>query len=187
MSNRRLLIVAVLVIAVAAAALWVWGGRRAALEPGAIDLIAAFPEAEKRTTMPSLEDAFVIQTVSVNNERKPAIFAHPFARITWSVDVPARASLRTAAALREDTWNTPGDGAVFRIGISEGEVYSELYRQVIQPQRKSGDRRWFPIEIDLSAYAGRRVKVIFNTEPGDSANAVHDACVWGAPRIVPAG
>jgi hypothetical protein len=187
MSSRRLLILTVLVIALGVAALWVWRARRTALEPDSIDLIATFPDAEKRTTMTSLEDAFAVQTVTINSERKPAIFAHPFARITWSVDVPERATLRTAAGLREDSWNTPADGALFRIGISEGEIYTELYRQMIQPQLKASDRRWFPIEIDLSAYAGRRVKVIFNTEPGDVGNAVADACVWGAPRIVPAG
>jgi hypothetical protein len=185
-TTPRTLVVILVVITALAGGLWLWRSNQAAVEPGAIDLIDRFPEAEKRTTMSSLQDAYSIQTVTINGDRKRAIFAHPFSRIIWTLEVPEGAVLRAAAALRPDSWNNPGDGAIFRIGVSDGPVYTGLYRQVIRPQDEPGDRRWFPVEVDLSAYAGKQVKIIFNTEPGEYGNAVSDACVWGDPRIVPA-
>jgi acetyl-CoA carboxylase beta subunit len=64
---------------------------------------------------------------------------------------------------------------------------NEFFKQFIAPHDRAGDRRRVPVEIDLSVYAGKQVKVVFNTEPGPSGNAVGDACVWGEPRIVPGG
>lgn len=183
--NRSVLLVAVLLLVVLLAA-WFWRSRQDAVETGAIDLIELFPDAEKRTTMASLEDAYKIETVTIDGDRRRAIFAHPFSRITWTVTVPPRGLLRTAVALRPDVWNVPGDGALFRVGVSDGPTYSELFKARLRPADQPADRRWFPVELDLSAYQGREVKLIFNTEPGESGNAVGDACVWGTPRIVPA-
>ena len=183
--RRSSIIVACAVIAALLAAVWFWRSRQDAVEPGALDLIELFPDAEKRTTMGSLEDGYSIQTVTINGDRKHSIFAHPFSRILWTVTVPPGAVLRTAAALRADVWGTPGDGALFRIGVSDGPTYTEFFKVWIRPADQPADRRWFPVEIDLSRYEGRQVKIIFNTEPGESGNAVGDACVWGAPRIVP--
>ncbi len=185
MNSKRVLLWVAVLIVLAVAAAWFWRGRQSGVESGAIDLVERFPEAQKRTTMSSLEDGYAIVTVTIDGDRKRSIFAHPFSRITWSVDVPPRAVLRTAAALRPDTWTAPGDGATFRIGISDGKSYTEFYKQLIQPQQNAGDRRWFPIEIPLSAYEGQKVDIIFNTDPGPGNNAVDDACIWGTPRIVP--
>lgn len=178
-------LLAFVLVLTALAAFWWWRSGQGGLEPGAIDLIELFADAEKRTTMGSLEDAFAIETVVINGDRRRSLFAHPFSRVTWTVSVPEGAVLRTAVALRPDTWTSPSDGAIFRIGVSDGPTYTNLVRHVVRPQDEPEDRRWFPIEVDLSAYAGREVKVIFNTEPGEIGNAVGDACVWGAPRIVP--
>lgn len=182
--SRSLLISLAAVLVLGVFATW-WWRSSPGVEAGAIDLIALFPDAEKRTTMASLEDAFGVQTVTIDGDRRRSLFAHPFSRVTWTVTVPEGAVLRTAAALRPDAWTSPTDGALFRVGVSDGEKYTELFKQVIQPREQAADRRWFAVEADLSPYAGKQVKVIFNTEPGPSGNAVGDACVWGEPRIVP--
>lgn len=186
LTRSTFLVLVVLVVLLAVAA-WMWRSGQGALEDDAIDLIALFPDAEKRTTMPSLEEGYAIQTVVIDGDRKQSLFAHPFSRVTWVVTVPPGAVLRTSAALRPDAWTSPGDGALFRVGVSEGTTYTEFFKQRVQPSQRPEDRRWFPVEVDLTQYAGREVKVIFNTEPGDSGNAVGDAAVWGAPRVVPNG
>jgi hypothetical protein len=71
---------------------------------------------------------------------------------------------------------------MFRVGISTGGTYTEFFKQTIDPYHKPEDRRWVPIRVDLAKYGGQRVEVIFNTEPG--FNAVSDAALWVAPRIV---
>jgi hypothetical protein len=85
--------------------------------------------------------------------------------------------------MKPEVWSQPTDGAQFRIGIAEGRTYDELLRQVIRPSR--GDRRWFPVRLDLSAYEGHTVSVILNTDPGPPGdrNTEFDEAVWGEPRI----
>jgi hypothetical protein len=182
--NRNVAI-AVAVVVVLLAGWWLFRSRQGGIEAGAIDLVELFPDAEKRTTMASLEDGYAILNVTIDGDRKRAIFAHPFSRITWTVEVPEGSRFRAAVALRPDAWVVDGDGALFRMGISDGATYTEFYKQYVSPHRNPADRRWFPIDVDLSAYAGRQVKVILNTEPGEGGNAVADACLWGEPRIVP--
>lgn len=157
---------------------------RARLEPGAIDLIALLPDADMRSSLPSLQDAFAVEDVTIGGETLRSIFAHPTSRIIYSVEVPPRAVLRTSVALRPRVWLLDGDGAVFRVGIEAESGHRELGWRSVQPQALEGDRRWFPMEMDLSEYAGQRVRLLFHTQPGLLGNAVNDACVWGAPRIV---
>jgi hypothetical protein len=58
-----------------------------------------------------------------------------------------------------------------------------LLRQYVNPKR--GDRRWFSVRLDLSAYEGREVKLIFNTDPGppEGRDAANDLAVWAEPRV----
>ena len=156
---------------------------RASSAPPAIDLVELFPEAEKRTTMGSLEDGFAVIDTEIGGVRKHGIFAHPFSRITWRLDVPPGAVLKTDVALREEAWTGEGDGALFRVGISDGKEYTERFNAMVTPLTNPNDRRWIPLTIDLSQWAGKRVEIIFNTEPGPANNAVRDAAIWGEPRI----
>lgn len=182
--SRRPLVVSAIVVAAGVAGVSTWRPAPEALEPGALDLLAGFPDAEKRTTLPSLEEGFDIQTVTIGGERRRSLFAPPFSRVIWTVQVPERAVLRTAAALRPDAWQHPTDGALFRVGVADEDTYTEFFNRLVRPHDEPGDRRWVPVDVDLSAYAGRTVKVIFNTEPGPQGDSFADACLWGAPRLV---
>jgi hypothetical protein len=161
----------------------VWFMRRETAPSHVIDLVAKFAEAEKRTTVPTMDAAFSLQDVTIDGQTKKSIFAHPHSRIIYTVTVPPNAWLETSFALRPDSWDRPGDGAQFRVGVSEGRTYDELLRQYVNPKR--GDRRWFSARLDLSAYEGRQVKVIMNTDPGPpgDGNSENDWAVWGAPQI----
>ena len=157
--------------------------RRAPVEQSTvIDLVDRFPEADKRTSAGSLHEAFAVQDVTIHGEMKRSIFALPPSRIIWKVDVPAGAVLETSFGMREDSWTVDGDGVTFRVGISDGQRFQDFARRWLNPRSRAEDRGWFPVRVDLAPYAGRRVEVIFNTEP--NFNSVHDAAVWGAPRIV---
>lgn len=180
--RQRWIYVAVALLLIAAAVILFM--RRGPSGPDVIDLVARFPDAEKRTTMPSLHEGFNVLDVDILGQTKRCIFAHPHSRIIWKVDIPERAKLTTAVALQMHVWDHNGDGALFRIGVSDGTNYTELFRKYLNPYRREEDRKWSPVELDLSKWGGQHVQVIFNTEPGEIGNAVNDACVWGNPRIV---
>jgi hypothetical protein len=184
--SRREWVVGGIVVALVAVAMVAFRTQATSrLEPGAIDLIARLPDADMRSSLRSLQDAFAVEDVTIQGESLRSIFAHPTSRIIYTLDVPPDAVLRTSVALRPRVWTLDGDGAVFRVGIEAESGHRELDWRSVQPQALEGDRRWFPMEMDLSAYGGQRVKLLFHTQPGLAGNAVNDACVWGAPRIVP--
>ncbi len=106
-------------------------------------------------------------------------------RIIFKVKLPNEAWLRASVAVDPKGWVSEGDGVLFRIGISDGRTYDELFKQHVDPFHSTGDRRWIPVAIDLSAYGGRQMDVIFNTNtslPG-ADDPRNDFGLWGAPAI----
>jgi hypothetical protein len=181
MKKRTWLLLA-LVVAVGIVAIVLMRPWRTPPEGVAIDLVDRFPDAEKRTLMPSLHGAFNIEDVTIQGETRRSIFALPPSRIIWKVDVPTGAVLETFFAMRPDSWTVDGDGTTFRVGLSDGQRFQDFVKKWLDPYHRKEDRGWFPVRVDLAPWGGRRVEVIFNTEP--NFNSVHDAAVWGAPRIV---
>lgn len=147
-----------------------------------VSLIATLGEAEKRSSVD--DPQWVVEAVTIDGTTRQTILARPHSRLTYRITVPPDAWLETAFALKPEAWDLPGDGAQFRVGVSDGRIYDELLRQHVNPKR--GDRRWFTARLDLSAYEGRQVSVIFNTDPGPpgaSNDSNNDLAVWGEPRI----
>ena len=180
MQKNSTWIAAAVVVVLALGAFWYL--RRDSRPENLVNLIEQFPQAEKRATLP-MEMAFKLENVTIDNVTKPAIYATPHSRIIFSQTIPQDAWLETSFAMRPDCWDMPGDGAQFRIGVSDGKIYEELLRQYVNPKR--GDRRWFSARFDLSAYEGRQVKLIFNTDPGPpgDGNTENDFSVWAEPRL----
>lgn len=147
-----------------------------------VDLLGMLDAAEKRTTV---EDGpqFTRETVTIDGATRQAVIARPPSRIIYDITVPRDAWFEVAFAMKPESWDQAGDGAQFRVGVSDGRVYDELLREYVNPKR--GDRRWFSARLDLSAYEGRQVKLILNTDPGppEGRDANNDLAVWAEPRI----
>jgi hypothetical protein len=179
-SNVKVLI-AVAALVLVAVGWWLFNRRGG--PNNLIDLVEQFPKAEHRSNSQPSEAAFEVGNTTIGGQAKRTILAKPFARIIYTVVVPPDAWLEVNFGMRPDSWDQPGDGAQFRVGISEGRTYEEVLKQYVNPKR--GDRRWFSVRLDLSAYEGRQVKLIFNTDPGlnGAHNTDNDFSVWGEPRI----
>ena len=182
MKNRWIWIGVVVAVVVLAA---IWLMRRGGEPTAVVDLIQQYDTAEKRSTLP-LEQAFRIIDVTIDGVTKKSIFAHPTSRVIFRLTVPRDAWLRAAIALVPEAWEAAGNGVLFRIGVSDGRTYDELLNQHIDPLSSRADRRWFPVQLDLSPYAEQQVEIILNTnsspprQPDDSRN---DWSVWGQPEI----
>ncbi len=179
-STRR--IVGVVCVYALAAGVTVYSrGRRPA-----IDLIDQLYAAELHATL-DLHLAFTPTELAVGGEFMRAIVAIPQSEIAWTVVVPSGARLRTAIATVPMVWSLPGDGVVFRIGVSENGAYSELFAHHLDPARVRADRRWVPVDLDLSRFSGRQIRLIFRTDasmPGRPPDFTYDWSRWGAPRLV---
>jgi hypothetical protein len=180
MKANRTVLTAVVVVLLVITGWWLFrhGGRAEST-----DLIATFEAAEKR---PSAA-AFQVIDVDLKGETKKAIFTTPSSRITWKMRVPDDAWLKVALGMKPEAWDKEGDGVLFRFGVSDGRTYEELFTQHLDPLTNTGDRRWIPVTVDLSMYAGEQVELIFNTNrslPGKGDDGRNDLALWGTPEIV---
>jgi hypothetical protein len=179
--NRAVLTAVVIIVLVIVG--WFLFKRKNGGEP--IDLIAQFEPAKKQPA-PTL---FTVTDAALNGDSKRAIAVGPSSgtRLTWQVSVPDDGWLWVNLGLKPEAWEKPGDGVKFHVGVSDGRVYEEMFSQHVDPFNKPSDRRWIPVKIDLSAYAGEQVSLIFNTNssmPGKGDNQDNDLALWGAPEIV---
>ena len=157
------------------------GGERVA-----IDLLAQLGDAQKTSRWTqTTEPLFNVKDITIAGQAHKAIFAPPHSRIRFKIEVPRRGTLEIFYALREDAWQADGDGAQFRVAVSDGRTYEEYLKEVVNPKNRDRDRKWLAASIDLSAYEGQMVEIILNTDPGpgDAKDNRNDFCLWGDPKI----
>jgi hypothetical protein len=182
--KRSHLIVLLLVLALAAGIWYMRGGGGGGVY---VRLITLYDTAEKRPPE-RVQELFKLVDVTIEGQTKPSIFQHPTSRMTFKqVSIPNDAWLRVSVALMPEAWEKTNDGVLFRFGVSDGRTYDELVKQHVNPRLNPSERRWIPLEVDLSQYAGSQVDLIFNTNaslPGQGEDAGNDWAVWGEPEIV---
>jgi hypothetical protein len=184
--KRSQIVALVLLVLLLVVGFWYFRAGR----PGeaAARLVDLYPSAEMRTNLPDKALAFQLVDETLAGETKKSIYMAPTSRLTFkSFEVPENAWLRVWLGVREEAWTQCVDGVLFRFGVSDGRTYDELLKQHVDPQHNTSDRRWIPVTIDLSAYAGQQVDLIFNTNsslPGRGDDNRYDWPVWGSPEII---
>jgi len=166
-------------VAVGVAALWGWNYLGSHRGEVTMDLVAMLDQAALRRPAP---EVFAVKRVTVGGEARAGIAVAQASRVAWDVTVPAGAWVEAHLALEESVWSQPGDGVMFRIGVSVDGRYDELLTQAVNPAGVTTDRRWVPVEVDLAPYAGRQVSLILNTGSLDTPQ--FDLAVWGDLRLV---
>ena len=180
MKGNRAVLTAIVVLVLIVAGWWLF--KRSSRGP-AIDLIATFDSATKKPA----DGVFQVTDTDLNGERKRAIFTAPPTRIIWKVKIPEDGWLKASLGMKPESWDKEGDGVLFRIGVSDGRTFEDLLTLHVDPFHNKADRRWIPVAVDVSAYAGEEVEVIFNTNvsmPGHPDDARNDTALFGEPQIV---
>jgi hypothetical protein len=182
MKSNRAALAAVIVIVVLAAGWWLFGRGGSA---DRIDLIEQLPNAAKQPA----GAAFTLLDVTINGETHKAIDVDPPTRLTWKVRIPEDAWLRVHVGMKPESWAGEGDGVLFYVVASDGRSDEKLFEQYVNPFRNQGERKWIPVMVDLSQYAGEEMSIIFNTRSSPPANPPrdddrNDFAVWGAPEII---
>jgi hypothetical protein len=176
MKSNRAVLTAVVLLVVIAAGWWLFHRGSAAK----VDLLTVFQEAKKQGGEFTLADA------TLAGESKQAIAAPPNGRITFHVRVPDDGWLRVSLGMKPESWDKDGNGVLFFAGVSDGRSFEKLFEQVLNPHANASERRWIPVAVDLSAYAGEEMDIILNTRssPANVADDTrNDLPLWGAPTI----
>lgn len=180
MKGNRAVLIAVGLIVLIAAGWWLISRRGAA---SSVDLLESFAEAKKQPN----EGVFQVVDATLNGETKRAVMSTGASRITFRVTVPEDAWLRVDVGMQPDVWQKENDGAYFFVVVSDGQTDDMVFSQHVHPFANEGDRKWMPAFIDLSAYVGQEVQLIFNVRAGAggrSGNYTNIVALWGAPAVV---
>ncbi len=120
------------------------------------------------------------------------LYLHPPSSVAVDVVLPARRQLwfQTALALDPTVWTAPvGDGVRFRAtvapvtpaGAATGAAASVLVDRSLNPRANAEDRKFVPVAVDLSPWAGQTVRVTLSTDPRDDLS--FDWAGWAQPVI----
>lgn len=187
MKRSQILALVLLLVLIAIGFWYVRSGRSGQV---AFSLVEAWPTVypeQARSNKPK-EQAFQLKEVTLAGETRQAIRMIPTSRLTYPrVSIPENAWFRAWVAVEEEAWTQSTDGVLFRFGVSDGRTYDELLRQHVDPLHNANDRRWIPVLLDLSAYAGQQVDLILNTNsslPGRGDDDRFDFAVWGDPALI---
>jgi len=178
MSRNRAVLAAVVIVLIVAAGWWIF--RRGSAER--IDLIAQYDQAEKRGAGP-----YAVVDATLAGETKKAISAPANSRIIFRVKVPEDGWLKLYLGVKPEAWTVEGNGVYFYAGVSDGRAFEKLFDQTLNPFANASERRWIPVTVDLSAYAGEEMDIIFNTVasgPGAPPDDRGDMPLWGVPEVV---
>ncbi|HEX5474454.1 MAG TPA: hypothetical protein VFX12_07320 [Vicinamibacterales bacterium] len=168
-----------IVIGVLFVAGW-WIFRRGSAQT--LDLLPQYGAAVKQPAT-----GFTVAPFTLDGDTKTAVAAPANSRLTWRVKVPENGWLHVALALKPEAWTKEGDGVYFFVGASDGRSFDELFNETVNPYKNPADRRWIPVVVDLSGYAGEEIQLVFNTRvsaPGTPVDPRNDLPLWGAPEIV---
>jgi hypothetical protein len=177
MKTNRAVLTAVVILVVAGVGWWMF--RRGSAER--VDLLAQYEQAVKKG------GEFAVADATLAGDTRKAIAAPANGRVTFRVRVPDDGWFKVWLGLKPEAWTIEGNGVHFYAGVSDGRAFEPLFTQTLNPFANPSERRWIPVTVDLSAYAGEEMEIILNTVasgPGVPPDDRGDMPLWGAPEIV---
>jgi hypothetical protein len=156
-------------------------GRRPADEDRGRSLLDLVPGAEPADGLAVARWPFAeVMVETVGTRTTPVV-----ARLPVEVP-PERTRLAFSYGVNPERWlEAPSGPFTFSLAVeAEGEPAVAAFEATVDPQRTLEDRRWKPAHVDLSRWAGRRVRlalaIVVDAPPVDPANLAG----WAEPRLV---
>ncbi len=153
----------------------------------AYDFVESLGSAQR--TLPAPEgETIEVQTWTIEQIPRQVLFQHPAltgaSRLAYSVQIGKGSVLAFDVATAPESWEQPGDGVTFAVYIQSGQRADQAFSTYIDPKQDEADRRWHSYTIDLGAYMGQTVRLIFETGSGPAGDNRYDWAGWGAPRLL---
>ncbi|HVG98967.1 MAG TPA: hypothetical protein VNK05_18810, partial [Chloroflexota bacterium] len=125
---------------------------------------------------------------AAGTSRREWLYLHPPSEVSVDVALPAGRTVwfQSVVALDPETWSAPeGDGVRFRLTVTplgDGDPGPRtVLDHALNPRAEASERRWVPVEADLSPWGGRTVRLTLSTVPGE--DTAYDWAGWGDPVV----
>lgn len=142
-----------------------------------------------------LDPGRVLHRVDLDGEVREVLAPGPGRWMEWEALVPSGARLVFDFASAPGMWVSHGDGTRFVVEVREGRRSTRVLDRWISAFAVPEHRGWQSASVDLSAWAGRRVDLRLQIEPGPGAHGVFPASgdagdddpLFTVPRLVAGG
>jgi arylsulfatase A-like enzyme len=112
---------------------------------------------------------------------RDAVAVPPGTALRFHVDVPPDGALLFSVGVDGDKQRHPDrSGAEFRVKVDGRNAFA----RVVNPAARRRDRCWFDESIDLRAWAGRSVDVVFETQAERPERVLAGTAGWSRVRLV---
>jgi hypothetical protein len=129
---------------------------------------------------PTGKPVLILNDFVVGGERRQVMITLASAKIVFDVpQVGKEAKLKFGVGMN----TTVGDGAEGVITVEADGTAEVVYRKFLDPVDNTADKRWFDESVDLAKYAGKHIKISFETKPGPKGDATGDWFAWSNPEI----
>jgi hypothetical protein len=127
---------------------------------------------------------------AAGTSRREWLYLHPPSEVSVDLALPAGRTVwfQSVVALDPETWGAPaGDGVRFQLTVSPlgagaGAAGPQtVLDHALNPRAQAAQRRWVPVEVDLSPWGGQTVRLTLRTLPGD--DVAFDWAGWGDPVV----
>ncbi|MFH0992624.1 MAG: hypothetical protein V1799_21720 [bacterium] len=128
-------------------------------------------------------DGFVLQNFLANflgDVRNSLILAGK-ASVEWDIALSDSAFLQFGIA---KLFPCHGDGGTVLAVVKHKQLQQVLFSQTLAPKDHKQDRVWRDYALDISAYAGERITIRFESGPGVNGDATGDWFALSEPMIV---
>jgi len=130
--------------------------------------------AEEKSS-PTGKPAFIMNEFTVGGEKRRALIVMASAKIVFDVGrVSNQSRLKFCVGMNA----TMGDGAEGIIKVEADKQTEIVYHRYLDPIDRPDDRKWFDESVDLAKFAGKKVKISFETKPGPKGDATADWFAW---------
>ncbi len=118
---------------------------------------------------------------SINGDIRATLGEHPpYERLPYIIDVPEKEPIfHFSYGLDSAVFDKSGDGVGFTIELRDprGRV-TRVFSNYIDPKHNIAERTWMNGTVDLSAFRGKRVQLLFSTDPGPRGDSSYDWAGW---------
>ncbi|HEY3456087.1 MAG TPA: YfhO family protein [Bryobacteraceae bacterium] len=132
--------------------------------------------------IPGKEAAIAAKEFILSGEARDALGEHPpYKRMPYRIRVPndPRAIFQFSYALDPAVFDKNGDGVGFLLEVKDPSgAITQKFSRYIDPKHNPRERRWMDGEVDLSAYYGQTVDLLFTTTAGPKGDSTYDWAAW---------
>ena len=132
-------------------------------------------------------DLLKVERWEIVGEEREVLFVHPglsgSTALVYPVHIEPRTTLRAHLAVAPEAWVAEGDGVTFSVFVEDEAGMHLLYSRYVDPKHHQQDRRWLPVRVDLSPFAGKLVRIILVAGTGPAGDSRFDWAGWGELRL----